>query len=310
MANKPAIAVIAGGRSAEREISLQTGAGVSAALQDLGYPCTTLDADERFIETLAQMRPDAVFNALHGGAGEDGTVQALLDWLQVPYQGSGSRASAIAMDKWITKALARSLDIPTPRGVLLDASGDAAARPPEAIGLPCVVKPRAEGSAVGVSIVHFAERWEDAVEEASAFGPWVVVEEYIEGREFTVAILGERALPVIEITPHDDFYTYHAKYTPGASTHVVPAHVPAGAAAGMQRHALALHRALGCRDYSRVDVLMTVANSSYVLECNTLPGLTPLSLFPEAAAADGIPYNAVIEQLIQAALSRAAVKAS
>jgi D-alanine-D-alanine ligase len=307
---KPAIAVIAGGTSAEREISLQTGAGVSAALAQLGYACSTIDADARFIHLLEDTRPDAAFNALHGGAGEDGSVQAILDWLRIPYQGSDSRASALAMDKWATKALARSLEIPVPKGVLLDAREPRTSQPPEAPGLPCVVKPRAEGSAVGVSIVHFAEQWEAAVREASAFSPWIVVEEYVEGREFTVAILGDRALPLVEIVPHDDFYTYHAKYTPGASTHVVPAAVPENLATRMQELALRLHSGIGCRDYSRVDILMSVTNSLYVLECNTLPGLTPLSLFPEAAAAEGIGYNALVEQLVEFGLARAPARAN
>ncbi|HME80580.1 MAG TPA: D-alanine--D-alanine ligase [Candidatus Eremiobacteraceae bacterium] len=307
---RPKIAVVMGGDSAEREISRQTGAGVVAALDELMYPTVQLDFDERLADALREARPDAVFNALHGGTGEDGTLQAILDWLRIPYQGSGVRASAIAMDKWITKALARTLDIPVPRGVRLDVAAGEADRIPDMPGLPCVVKPAAQGSAVGVSIVHFAEQWADAVCEASSFGTAILVEEYIEGREFTVAVLDERALPVVEITPHDDFYTYHAKYTAGASTHVVPATIAEHLAQRMQEHALRLHRALGCRDYSRVDVLMSVTNSMYVLECNTLPGLTPLSLFPEAAAAAGIGYAALIERLVQAALSRGGVRAS
>jgi D-alanine-D-alanine ligase len=146
----------------------------------------------------------------------------------------------------------------------------------------------AEGSAVGVSVVHLPELWADAVRAAAAFGSQIIVEEYVEGREFTVAVLGEQALPVVEVTPHDDFYTYHAKYTPGASTHVVPASVSDLLAQRMQEYALRFHQVLGCRDYSRVDMLMSVTNSLYLLECNTLPGLTPLSLFPEAAASAGI----------------------
>jgi len=307
---KPRIAVVAGGDSAEREISLQTGAGVAAALTELGYPCVTLDFDKNIVDALHEQRPDAIFNALHGGTGEDGTLQAILDWLRIPYQGSGARASALAMDKWITKAVARSLDIPMPRGVVLDASAGEADAIPEMPGLPCVVKPVAQGSAVGVNIVHFPEQFSAAVREAAAFDRSIIVEEYIEGREFTVAVLGDQTLPVVEIVPHDDFYTYHAKYTAGASTHVVPADLPEHVSARMAAHAMRLHRALGCRDYSRVDILMSVTNSMYVLECNTLPGLTPLSLFPEAAAAAGITYGALIERLVHAALSRAGVSAS
>ena len=155
-----------------------------------------------------------VFLALHGTYGEDGTVQAILDSLRIPYQGSDARASAVAMDKWASKALARAHDIPVPRAVKLDAAQtDVIPDPP---GLPCVVKPVAEGSAVGVNVVHLPELWHEAVRAASNTGAPIIVEEYIHGREFTVAILERQALPIVEITPHDDFYTYHAKYTPGA----------------------------------------------------------------------------------------------
>jgi D-alanine-D-alanine ligase len=294
-----------GGPSAEREISLQTGAGVTSALERLGYPHVSLDFDHRLVEQLDVHAPTVVFNALHGGAGEDGTVQAILDWLAIPYQGSGVRASAIAMDKWVSKAVARTHDIPVPRAMLLDVAAGEAAEVPDPPGLPCVVKPVAEGSAVGVNVVHLPELWPDAVRAASAYGGRIIVEEYVEGREFTVAILGGEALPVVEITPHDDFYTYHAKYTSGASTHTVPAALPDHLARRMQDYATRFHLALGCRDYSRVDLLMSVTNSMYVLECNTLPGLTPLSLFPEAAAAAGITYEALIDRLIHAALTRA-----
>ena len=297
-----------GGASAEREISLQTGAGVLAALERLGYRCEPVEFDASFVERLRAIAPDAVFNALHGGAGEDGTIAAILDWLNVPYQGSGVRASAIAMDKWITKALARAHDIPVPRAVLMkiDAGGDPAI--PDPPGLPCVMKPVAEGSTVGVNLVQIPEQWPDAVRAVSPFGAQAIVEEYIRGREFTVAILGDVALPVVEITPHDDFYTYHAKYTAGASTHVVPAVIPEHLSRRMQEHALRLHQALGCRDYSRVDLLMSVTNSISVLECNTLPGLTPLSLFPEAAGAAGITYDALVERLVERALSRGGIR--
>ncbi len=308
--SKPKIAVLMGGGSAEREISLLTGAGVVGALSGLGYPHVTLDFDARLVDALREHAPDAVFNALHGGQGENGTLQAILEWLRVPYQGSGPRACAVAMDKWISKALARLHGIPVPNGVKLDVAAGEAREIPNPPGLPCVVKPAAEGSAVGVSVVHLPELWSEAVRAASAFGAPILVEEYVEGREFTAAILGDEPLPVVEIVPHDDFYTYHAKYTPGASTHTVPAELPEHLSQRMQELALRFHRALGCRDYSRVDILMSVTNSLYVLECNTLPGLTATSLFPEAAAAAGIGYEALVDTLVHAALARAGAAAS
>jgi len=299
-----------GGASAEREISLQTGEGVAAALGSLGYRAVTLDFHEHFIDQLRAKKPDVVFNALHGGAGEDGTIQAILDWIGIPYQGSGVRASSVAMDKWMAKALMRSADLPTPRAIVMDIAGSQTPAVPKRPGVPCVVKPQAEGSAVGVSIVRSESDWAPALAAARAVSNRILVEEYVRGREFTVAILGDHALPVIEIAPSDEFYSYHSKYTAGASRHTVPASVDPAIAERMQDYAMRFHRMLGCRDYSRIDVIMDGQDSSlYLLECNTLPGLTKLSLFPEAAAAAGISYEALIERLVQSALSRSGVRA-
>jgi len=296
-----------GGTSAERDISLQTGEGVLRALQARGYDAWSLDYNDSFVDVLQHRRPAAVFNALHGGAGEDGTVAALLEWLGIPYQGSGVHASAVAMDKWMSKAIMFVEQIPVARGVRLS---QAAARRYEvavAFGLPCVVKPVAEGSAVGVSIVRDPGEWQAAVAAAAGGGgddAAILVEEYIAGREFTVAILENQALPLVEITPHDGFYTYFAKYTAGGSTHTVPAKLDVQVAERMRQHALRLHAALGCRDYSRVDILLDTSGRMAVLECNTLPGLTPLSLFPDAARAAGIQYETLVERLIVCALAR------
>jgi D-alanine-D-alanine ligase len=301
---KPVIAVLMGGHSVESEISLQTGSAVMAALKTLDYPGARIDYEEGFADELARVRPAAVFNALHGGDGEDGTVQAVLEWLRIPYQGSGVGASAAAMDKWLTKALLKAEGLPSPRAIRVSAREARSDSVAKDFGLPCVVKPRAQGSAVGVSIVREQGEWSDAVLAAAVGGGEIVVEEYIEGREFTVAILEDKALPVIEITPHDRFYSYQAKYTPGGSTHTVPARIEAVLAQQMRDAALALHLALGCRDYSRVDVMLDGSSRIWILECNTLPGLTPLSLFPDAAAAAGIPYEQLVERLVLCALSR------
>lgn len=169
-------------------------------------------------------------------------------------------------------------------------------------GLPCVVKPNAEGSAIGVSIVRKADELGEAFAKTAAAE--ILVEEYIEGREFTVAVLGEGALPIVEITPHDAFYSYKAKYTAGGSTHTVPAKLDPAIAQRMCTDALALHRALGARDYSRIDIMLDASGAYFILECNTLPGLTPLSLFPDAARAAGLSYEALIEKLVECARSR------
>lgn len=305
----PHVAVLMGGASPEREISLQTGAGVVAALDALGYRTTTIDPGHDLVDRLRAVKPDAVFNALHGGAGENGTIQALLDWMELGYQGSGMRASAVAMDKWMTKAVMRASDLPTPRAVVIDAD-DAPETPPKRPGVPCVVKPLAEGSAVGVTIVRDESQWLGAVEAARTVADRMLVEAYVRGREFTVSVLGSDALPVVEIKPSDEFYSYHAKYTAGASRHTVPAELDLPIAARMQEYALRLHDALGCRDYSRIDVMMDATDESlYLLECNTLPGLTSLSLFPEAAAAAGIPYESLVDRLTRCALTRQGVGA-
>ena len=266
----PRIAVLMGGRSAEREISLQSGAGVLSTLEQLGYAAFSVDYDDRFVDTLRDRKPDAVFIALHGGAGEDGSVQAVLEWLRIPYQGSGVRASAVAMDKWMTKALMRAAGIPTPQAAIMEVSSLGAGGPlpaiPAEIGCPCVVKPVADGSSVGVHIISEGADWEPAIRDAASHGERLLVERYVSGREFTIAVLGETALPVVEITPHDESYSYAAKYTPGGSTHRVPAVIDAALAARMQHYGLDLHRALGARDYSRTDVLLDDKGGPYVLE--------------------------------------------
>jgi D-alanine-D-alanine ligase len=303
------IAVLMGGRSAEREISLQSGAGVLATLEQLGYAAFATDYDDSFVDNLRSRRPDAVFIALHGGAGEDGSVQAVLEWLRIPYQGSGVRASAVAMDKWMTKALMRAEGIPTPPAAIIDSIPAGATLPaiPSNVGYPCVVKPVADGSSVGVHIISESADWEPAIRDAASHGERILVERYVFGREFTVAVLDDAALPVVEIIPNDESYSYAAKYTPGGSTHRVPADLDAASTARMQKLGLDLHRALGARDYSRTDVLLGNDGDIFVLECNTLPGLTQFSLFPEAAAAAGINYAALIERLVKSALRRAAV---
>jgi len=303
------IAVLMGGRSAEREISLQTGAGVLTTLERLGYAAFATDYDDQLVENLRERRPDAVFIALHGGAGEDGSVQAILEWLRIPYQGSGVRASAVAMDKWISKALMRAEGIPTPPAAVIGAIAPGAVIPPIPvdIGCPCVVKPVADGSSVGVHIVSEQADWEPAIRDAAVNGDRILVERYVGGREFTVAVLDDVALPVVEIIPNDESYSYAAKYTPGGSTHRVPADLDAANTTRMQKFGLDLHRALGARDYSRTDVLLDNDGKLFVLECNTLPGLTQFSLFPEAAAAAGIDYTALIERLVKSALRRAEV---
>jgi D-alanine-D-alanine ligase len=303
------VAVVMGGDSAEREISLRSGSEVMRALHSLGYDAQALEYDDRFVDALRQLKPQAVFIALHGPGGEDGHVQALLEYLSIPYTGSGLEASALCMDKHLTKKLLAAEGLPTPVWDLFDLTGGTLPLLPGSLNLPLVIKPRFEGSSAGVTIVRTHEEWTSAMLEASKSYAQILAEEYVQGREFTCAVLGEEALPVVEILANrDGFYSYQAKYEPGGSTHVAPAQIDEGLAARLQMLGLSAHRLLGLRDYSRSDFIVTRDNRPYLLEVNSLPGLTPVSLVPDACAAIGIGFEALIDRLIGYALARAELR--
>jgi D-alanine-D-alanine ligase len=305
-AKKTRVAVVMGGSSAEREISIQTGNGVLRALMDLGYDARSLDYDRRFIDAIREINPDVVFNALHGPGGEDGQIQGILDYLGIPYTGSGAEACALSMDKHLTKKLCGAEGLPTAAWDLFDLSGGTLPLLPGSLDLPLVVKPRYEGSSKGVSIVHTHEQWTSTMIDAAENYAEVLAEEYVAGREFDCCILGEEALPVVEIISNrGDFYTFEAKYEPGGSTHVVPARISEDLCARLQMLALSVHRLIGLRDYSRAEFIVTAEGRPYFLEINSLPGLTPTSVVPDAASAVGIPYEAVIDRLVGYALGRA-----
>jgi D-alanine-D-alanine ligase len=303
------VAVVMGGSSAEREVSIQSGSGVLRALQSLGYEAKSVDYDDRFFDAMRELKPNVAFIALHGPGGEDGHVQALLEYLSIPYTGSGVEASALAMDKHLTKKLLAAEGLPTAAWDLFDLAGGTLPLLPGSLDLPLVIKPRFEGSAIGVTIVKTHEQWTTAMLSASKIYSQILAEEFVEGREFTCAILGEEALPVIEIVSNrDDFYTYAAKYEPGGSTHVVPARIDEDLAARMQMLALSAHRLIGLRDYSRTDFLVSRDNRPYILEINSLPGMTATSLMPDACNAIGLGYEALVDRLIGYALLRADVR--
>lgn len=299
------VVVVMGGSSAEREISIQSGTQVMRALQSLGYDAKTIDYDARFIDAIRELKPDVVFNALHGPGGEDGHVQGILDYLGVPYQGSGLEAAAISMDKHLTKKLLAGEGLPTAAWDLFDLTGGTLPLLPGSLDLPLVVKPRFEGSTLGVSIVRTHEQWTSAMLAASKTYSQILAEEFIDGREFTCGVLGEEALPVIEIISNrDEFYNFNAKYAPGGSTHIVPAKINDDLTARLQMLALSVHRLLGLRDCSRTDFIVSRDNRPYILEINSLPGLAPTSLLPDACAAIGISFEALIDRLIGYALAR------
>jgi D-alanine-D-alanine ligase len=299
------VAVVMGGTSAEREVSIESGRCVMNALGNLGHSPQSLDFDGRFVDALREIRPDVVFNALHGTGGEDGTIQGVLEWLGVPYTGSDLTSCALAMDKHLAKKLLAAEGLPTPAWDTFDLSGGTLPLLPGSLNLPLVVKPRASGSSAGVSIVRTHEEWTRAMIEIAPRTTQILAEEYVGGREFSVGVLGEEALPIVEIIAGDEFYSYDAKYKPGGSRHLVPAPLDDDLTARLQMLALSMHRLLGLRDYSRTDVIVTREGRPYILEINALPGLTPLSLFPDVARAAGIGFDALIERLMQFALGRA-----
>lgn len=302
---KARVAVVMGGPSTEREVSIASGRGVVAALERLEYDARTLDFDENFVAALRALEPDVVFNALHGPGGEDGTIQGVLDWMRVPYTGSDLRSCAIAMDKHLTKKLLSAEGLPTAAWDTFDFDGGTLPLLPGSLNLPLVVKPRNEGSSTGISIVRTHEEWSKAMIDLSESRSNILAEEFIEGREFGCGVLFEAALPIVEIVPQGrEFYDYEAKYRAGGSRHVVPAHVDDDLAHRLQMLALSTHRMLGLRDYSRTDFIVSPTGRPYILEINALPGFTPTSLFPEVAAAAGIGYDALVDRLVRAALDR------
>jgi len=299
------VAVVMGGPSAEREVSIESGTCVMRALTALGHDARSLDFDARFVDAIREIAPDVVFNALHGRGGEDGTIQGVLEWMGIPYTGSGVAACAIAMDKHLTKKLLAAEGLPTPAWDVFDLTGGTLPLLPGSLNLPLVAKPRASGSSAGVVIVKTHEEWTKAMIDAAERTPEILAEEFVPGREFSCGVLGEEALPVVEIVPSDEFYSYDAKYKPGGSRHLVPAPIDHDLTSRLQTLALSVHRLVGLRDYSRTDFIVSSHGRPTILEVNALPGMTPQSLLPDEAQHVGISYNALVDRLIQHALSRA-----
>ena len=302
--SKVRVAVVMGGPGAEREVSIESGQAVMRALATLGHDAQSLDFDGRFVDAIREIRPDVVFNALHGTGGEDGTIQGVLEWLGIPYTGSDLVSCAISIDKHLTKKLLAAEGLPTPAWDTFDLAGGTLPLLPGSLNLPLVVKPRSSGSSAGVSIVRTHEEWTKAMIGVAPKTTQILAEELIPGREFACGILGEEPLPIVEIIPADEFYSYDAKYKPGGSRHIVPAPIDSDLTSRLQMLALSVHRMIGLRDYSRTDIIVSKEGRPYILEINALPGLTALSLLPDEARAAGIPFEALIDRLLQAALGR------
>lgn len=298
------VAVLLGGLSPERPVSLSTGAGCVAALGRLGHDVTEIDPqDEDWMERLKAAGPDAAMNVLHGPWGEDGTIQGVLEYLRIPYTHSGVLASALAMDKAKAKAVFAQAGLPLAEGKLMHRLEAAKAHP---MAPPYVVKPNAQGSSVGVFIVREGANRppEQLLDPDWSFGEDVLVEEFIAGKELTVTVLGEktgsRALAVTEIVPSGEWYDFDAKYALGGSRHELPANIPGDVAKKMLRVAEDAHDALGCRGVTRTDFMYDPArNKIALLEVNTQPGMTPTSLVPEQAAFVGMSYDQLVQWILE-----------
>ncbi|MGH6876838.1 MAG: D-alanine--D-alanine ligase [Rhizomicrobium sp.] len=295
------IAVLLGGRSAEREVSLVSGRACADALRAEGFETSEIDARGDICEALARVRPDAVFNALHGRWGEDGCVQGLLELMHIPYTHSGVLASALAMHKERAKDVFRAAGLPVAKSIVVDRR-EASER--HAMEPPYVVKPVNEGSSVGVFIIRKGDNRPpgEIGSDTWTLGDEVMVEEFIPGRELTVAVMGDRALGATEIVSRTSFYDYEAKYAEGGSTHVLPARITSEVAGETMRLALSAHRALGCRGVSRADFRFDDTQGRdrlVLLELNTQPGMTPTSLVPEQARHAGMRFGELVRWMVE-----------
>jgi D-alanine-D-alanine ligase len=294
------VAVLFGGKSAEREVSLKSGSMVLAALKKKGVDAHPFDPKERSLEDLGRERFQRVFIALHGRFGEDGTVQGVLEWLGIPYTGSGVLASALAMDKLRTKRMWAAEGLPTAPYAVLDRDTDLKAVA-KRLGVPMFVKPASEGSSVGMTKVRKAAALDEAFALAVNYDPVVLAEKFIDGPELTVAILGERALPIIRIVTPREFYDYEAKYIANDTQYLIPCGVSEKKEKELQALSLKAFRALGCRGWGRVDLMLDKRGKPYLLEVNTSPGMTDHSLVPMAARAVGISYEDLCVQVLEMA---------
>lgn len=297
------VAVLMGGRSGEREVSLKSGSAVLSALQAQGVDAHGFDPRDRALHELESF--DRVFINLHGRFGEDGCIQGALEMMQIPYTGSGVMASAIGMDKWRTKLLWRALNIVTPDFELVTAVSDFAAIEAK-LGLPLFVKPANEGSSIGISKVKEAGGLIEAYKLAAEADPLVIAEKFVGGGEYTVGIIadsaaGLRALPIIRIVPKNEFYDFEAKYLRDDTEYLCPCGLSAEKEAQIQQEALQAFRAIGCKGWGRVDFLMDSAGNHYFLEVNTSPGMTDHSLVPMAAKAAGISFNELVVRILELA---------
>ncbi len=292
------IGVLYGGISKEREISIKSGNAIVSALRDAGYKVVPIDVKSDFIKRIQSTKIDIAFIALHGPFGEDGTVQSILEMFKIPYTGSGVLASALAMNKIYSKKIFEWHKLPTPDWYVVNSDKGFLSNK---LKFPLVVKPCDQGSTIGVSIVSNYKDLKSAIKKALKYSKYAIIEKYISGKELTVGILGRELLPVIEIIPmvKSRFYDFEAKYTPGGSKHIVPAKIDNRISKTLQEMALKAFDALGCRAVGRVDFRLSHDNKPYILEVNTIPGMTETSLLPEAAREKGYSFLDVVLRIIK-----------
>jgi D-alanine-D-alanine ligase len=291
------VAVLLGGLSSEREISLMSGGAAADALEALGHDVTRVDVGRDVARVLSDLAPDAAFVALHGKLGEDGVIQGVLTLLGIPFTGSNIAASACAFDKVVAKGVLRASGVPTPAMQLIPAGAPVQ---PE-MAFPLVVKPRRGGSSIGISTVKGREALDAAVAEARAEDPDVYLEAAVPGREVTVSVLDGEPLPIVEIVPAAGIFSFAAKYTDAGTRYIVPADLPPACADAIREASVATYRALGCAGAARVDLMLDDALDPWVLEINTVPGLTRKSLLPKAAAAAGMTFDDLVARMLAGA---------
>ncbi|HYA12593.1 MAG TPA: D-alanine--D-alanine ligase [Thermodesulfovibrionales bacterium] len=304
------IGVLMGGRSAEREVSLRSGKAIYNTLRDLGYDAAAIDAGSDLCNALKRKKVKIAFIALHGGHGENGAVQGMLEVLGIPYTGSGVLASAIAMDKEASKKIFLYHKIPVSPFIVLGKEHRAKSMDSSKVDfpLPWVVKPATEGSSIGVSIVKEKKQIPSAVKKAFSSSERVIIERYIEGKEVHIGILNNSALGGVEVRPSLEFYSYEAKYKKGLTEYILPPEIDRRAYERAKETALSAHRALGCRGATRVDLRIDGKGNPYVLEVNTIPGMTETSLLPKVAMLAGLNFSALIEEMLRGALDESKEK--
>jgi D-alanine-D-alanine ligase len=300
------IGVLMGGRSAEREVSLRSGNAVFTALKGLGYDAVAIDTDSEICEALRKEKVKIAFITLHGGDGENGAVQGMLEVLGIPYTGSGVLASALAMDKEASKKIFLCHNIPVPPFVVLKAKSIDSSHVD--FLMPWVVKPATEGSSIGVSIIKDEREIKPAVEKAFSLGNRVIIEKYIEGKEVHIGILNDRVLGGVEVRPSLEFYSYEAKYHAGLTEYILPPEINSETYERAKETALSAHIALGCRGATRVDLRIDGEGNPYVLEVNTIPGMTETSLLPKIAGLAGLDFPALIEEMFRSVLDESKEK--